>query len=92
MVFRLRVENLGDAHHVVRPSNLRLENSDGRGANPVHPPGAARQLVPRAGLLLRPGESREGFLYFSLPESVQPRVLRVVEPTADGGTLDIPLP
>jgi hypothetical protein len=47
--------------------------------------------VPREGLRLNVGESREGMVYFTLSPP-QPRSLVVFDTAAPGGTLTIGLP
>jgi hypothetical protein len=106
LVLRTPIENVGRDSYVVRSHELTIEDQLGRDGLLVHPPRGVRELVPRAGLLLAPGESREGLLYFAAPSAARARpddrrgghgdwraqLLRIEDTAAAGGRLVVALP
>jgi hypothetical protein len=90
VALRVRVENHGKDAYVLSPSMFTVGNDEGRSGRLVHLVGVA-ELVPREGLRLDVGESREGMVYFTLSPP-QPRSLVVRDVSAPGGALTIGLP
>ena len=90
LAVRARLENLGPDSYVVRPYAIAADTSEGRMRPLTHPIGGG-ELVPRAGLLLAPGEGREGLLYFAVPRGVQLDALRLGDAAAPDSSLAIAL-
>jgi hypothetical protein len=90
VALRVRVENHGKDTYVLAPSMFTVANDEGRSGRLVHLAGAS-ELVPREGLRLDVGDSREGMAYFTLSPP-QPRSLVVRDASAPGGALTIGLP
>jgi hypothetical protein len=86
---RLEIVNHGTGSFLLQPGMLAVIGADGRTGRLVHP-SSTRELVPRDGLRLESGESREGLIYFSLSPP-QARTLTIRDASAPGGALTIPL-
>jgi hypothetical protein len=90
VALRVRLDNHGKDTYILSPSMFTVANDEGRSGRLVHLTGVS-ELVPREGLRLEAGNSREGMVYFTLSPP-QPRSLVVRDAAAPGGALTIGLP